>query len=597
MAKTLKQILDGVKSSRLKTKDILGTKPGVDYSPKAGDERKFADKHHVDQHADRVGNGSDVYSATNVKSYMDTDKAAHHGHKAGEDEKVYEAFDSNIDYGHDKHALDHAAAARTHHVLAALGRSKHMKDDKAAQYHQDAAGAHHMADLAHHLAKNSHSSGSPTRHDDSVKAHKASKDAHKLSDIAYLHPWNTNEEVMALRTEEKTKCNMTEAGKMCEVHGMKQCPGKVLKEKPVKEENISETLVQNYVNGFKDKRAEVHKIGDDWMVKKYSAAYGGKEVGTSKHGDSTSAHAAAKKHLGEDLDPYNPKDIGFDFKYGGQNKGRRAEVHRMPSGHYEVRKYKNPKFDLGTGDHVETVKHTDRVKAGIEAQNFANMKEDVELVEKQPIAKGKQTMLVTMKKDPHAKSGGATKRIKKSEYDPKIHDLAEDQEINELSKKTLNRYVKKAHDDLRATGISRRHSQMMSTKPGDKWDSEAKWLDQHAAKRGAGIHKALNKMEETEIEERKMSSAEMDKREHIVKGMKKKLSDFRARYGKRAKDVMYATATKQAMKEDLAQPLIGSTDPTKNKKGKKKEMEQSAPAVTPITLPNFSVDVNTGRNV
>jgi len=34
---------------------------------------------------------------------------------------------------------------------------------------------------------------------------------------------------------------------------------------------------------------------------------------------------------------------------------------------------------------------------------------------------------------------------------------------------------------------------------------------------------------------------------------------------------------------------------TKNEK--KKKMEQSAPAVTPITLPNFSADVNTGRNV
>ena len=30
---------------------------------------------------------------------------------------------------------------------------------------------------------------------------------------------------------------------------------------------------------------------------------------------------------------------------------------------------------------------------------------------------------------------------------------------------------------------------------------------------------------------------------------------------------------------------------------KKKENEQTAPAVTPVTLPNFNVDVNTGRNV
>lgn len=48
-----------------------------------------------------------------------------------------------------------------------------------------------------------------------------------------------------------------------------------------------------------------------------------------------------------------------------------------------------------------------------------------------------------------------------------------------------------------------------------------------------------------------MSKAEMKKREEIVKGMKKNLSSFKQRYGKDAESVMYATATKQAMKEDI----------------------------------------------
>jgi len=50
------------------------------------------------------------------------------------------------------------------------------------------------------------------------------------------------------------------------------------------------------------------------------------------------------------------------------------------------------------------------------------------------------------------------------------------------------------------------------------------------------------------IEERSMTKPEMEKREDIVKGMKKKMSGFKERYGERAKNVMYATATKQAMK-------------------------------------------------
>jgi len=50
------------------------------------------------------------------------------------------------------------------------------------------------------------------------------------------------------------------------------------------------------------------------------------------------------------------------------------------------------------------------------------------------------------------------------------------------------------------------------------------------------------------IEERHMSDDEMNKRETIVKSMKKGIAGFKDRYGDRAKDVMYATATKQAMK-------------------------------------------------
>ena len=41
----------------------------------------------------------------------------------------------------------------------------------------------------------------------------------------------------------------------------------------------------------------------------------------------------------------------------------------------------------------------------------------------------------------------------------------------------------------------------------------------------------------------------MEKKEEIVKGMKKGLAGFKERYGKDAKSVMYATATKQAMKD------------------------------------------------
>jgi hypothetical protein len=57
-----------------------------------------------------------------------------------------------------------------------------------------------------------------------------------------------------------------------------------------------------------------------------------------------------------------------------------------------------------------------------------------------------------------------------------------------------------------------------------------------------------------------MTDAQMKERERIVKGMKKGLAGFKERYGKRAKDVMYATATKQAMKDEAVDPNVKTTD-------------------------------------
>jgi len=57
------------------------------------------------------------------------------------------------------------------------------------------------------------------------------------------------------------------------------------------------------------------------------------------------------------------------------------------------------------------------------------------------------------------------------------------------------------------------------------------------------------KEEVEELDERELSKGETAEKERIVKGMKKSLSGFKARYGKDAKSVMYATATKAAKKD------------------------------------------------
>lgn len=66
----------------------------------------------------------------------------------------------------------------------------------------------------------------------------------------------------------------------------------------------------------------------------------------------------------------------------------------------------------------------------------------------------------------------------------------------------------------------------------------------------------FNKGEEdnTKLREESMTDDQKAERERIVKGMKKNYKGFVAKYGKdRAKSVMYATATKTAMKEEAEQ--------------------------------------------
>ena len=60
------------------------------------------------------------------------------------------------------------------------------------------------------------------------------------------------------------------------------------------------------------------------------------------------------------------------------------------------------------------------------------------------------------------------------------------------------------------------------------------------------VRRVVGESEEMELDERALNATERKKRERIVKSMKKNLPGFRKRYGDRAKEVMYATATNQA---------------------------------------------------
>ena len=79
--------------------------------------------------------------------------------------------------------------------------------------------------------------------------------------------------------------------------------------------------------------------------------------------------------------------------------------------------------------------------------------------------------------------------------------------------------------------------------------------------------------------EEEMSDAQMKKREKIVMSMKDKTAQFKAKYGKNWKNVMYATATKQAMKEDA-----DITKPNTENKGETKERQKITTNPGPVDI-------------
>lgn len=110
----------------------------------------------------------------------------------------------------------------------------------------------------------------------------------------------------------------------------------------------------------------------------------------------------------------------------------------------------------------------------------------------------------------------------------------EDEDEKEKNEKEMDEAVERvARADYKESPSGRKTHKQITFKDGSPEDDESKKVS-----------------EEVELEERTMTDAEMKKREEIVKGMKKNVAGFKSKYGERAKEVMYATATKMAMKEE-----------------------------------------------
>lgn len=106
------------------------------------------------------------------------------------------------------------------------------------------------------------------------------------------------------------------------------------------------------------------------------------------------------------------------------------------------------------------------------------------------------------------------------------------EQIDELKISTMLRYATKANKALIGGDRSKEDKRIKGIKT-----AQYKILKQRANK---------IKEEVEELDERTLTKPETAEKERIVKGMKKSLAGFKSRYGERAKNVMYATATARA---------------------------------------------------
>ncbi len=150
-----------------------------------------------------------------------------------------------------------------------------------------------------------------------------------------------------------------------------------------------------------------------------------------------------------------------------------------------------------------------------------------------------------------------SKLNKAADYLQGVHNYEEYQKLNpyreELDSNVLSRHAQVVQKNIDEILEKETEVDDIDTKPG---------MMRILAKRVNEVEKEMAKENRKNTDEahggqhttsgRSMTKGEMNKREKIVKGMKKNKAGFKKRYGKDAEAVMYATATKNAMKDDEA---------------------------------------------
>jgi hypothetical protein len=277
-------------------------------------------------------------------------------------------------------------------------------------------------------------------------------------------------------------------------------------------------------------------------------------------------------------EPEKDKLTSKDFEM--LRKGKKADV-KEANNPFDYKNYKSQiptkpgekagfdskKISTGTVYTRKPVKDEKPVKEGASQEDYLK---EIEMAKKRAqgqgnpdLTKGKVTA-VKQESVEQMDEGSGPKEKQKTPYrdinSPEYRAAAEKQKQKmkdttaaEPGKKMLSKMNKEEVEQIDET-----HQVVAKTKQGETFKSaiyptKEKALAQHYKMSKSGNFKNVEtvkvKEEVEHIEERSLSTAEKTAMEKNVKGMKKSVEGFKARYGKDAKSVMYATATKMAKKD------------------------------------------------
>ena len=152
-----------------------------------------------------------------------------------------------------------------------------------------------------------------------------------------------------------------------------------------------------------------------------------------------------------------------------------------------------------------------------------------------------------------AKYGARKDRFTNTKLYKEADDCVDEPKAKEIAKKEVGNHEKSMHKEE----LKGNQHKIDANKNGKIDSHDFKLLRSKKKKMTEGlsfaeqlIESMYGKKSALPIDEKEMSDTQKKKKEDIVMSMKKDTSGLKKRYGSRWKDVMYATATKQAMKEE-----------------------------------------------